>query len=96
MLSCNRYHAYHYDGDNSGCNGNNIGNNGCGCGCNGNTDIGNNSCSCHNNTCGCGSNLLGCAADGFVNTAFRIIRGLDNSLSCGCGCRGEHNDCGCR
>ncbi|MBE6636743.1 MAG: hypothetical protein E7618_02935 [Ruminococcaceae bacterium] len=106
MLSCNRYHAYHYDGDNDGCHNNQIGNNSCGCNDN---YVGNNSCGCDNNqvggvgdcgcgnTCGCSNNLLGCAADGFVNTAFRILRGLDNSLSghCGCGCRGN-NHCGCR
>ena len=57
----------------------------CGCGNSGNNSAGNNS------GCGCGQNVLKCAACGLTDTIFRIVRGLDRTLSgfgngCGCGC----------
>lgn len=68
----------------------------CGCGNSGNVGgVSSGNCGCGRKSKKCCGGVLGCAACGIYNTIFRIVNGVDNTLS-GCGCSGNcGSGCGC-
>lgn len=89
---CGCQHESHFHDNDCGCGNSSIAND-CGCG---NNNAFDNNCGCgnaRNSSCGCG--IINSLSKGFACTAFRLARGLDRSLSCGCGGNGFNGGCGC-